>query len=97
MTQKLTRKEQTMTHAIRTRLMATTATAAAMLGGAATGAAATGGYQPFVTDFPRETVSTAFTPFVTDFGLASRPPGSTVAIRTTKADERRSGGRPRLG
>jgi hypothetical protein len=72
-----------MIHSIRTRLIVRTAAAVAVLGGAATGSAATGGYQPFVTDFPTGTASTAFTPFVTDFAIAPRPPGGTVVIPAT--------------
>ena len=46
-----------MINSIRTRLVATLATVA-VLAGAATGAAATDVYEPFVTDFPKQTAPT---------------------------------------
>ena len=72
-----------MIHSIRTRLVPTLATVAALVG-AGTGTAATGVYEPFVTDFPKQTAPTAYTPFVTDFGIAPRPPGGTVVVRSTR-------------
>jgi hypothetical protein len=72
-----------MIYSIRTGLVATLATAAALVG-AATGTAATDVYEPFVTDFPKQTAPAVFTPFATDFGLAPRLPGGTVVIRSTQ-------------
>jgi hypothetical protein len=72
-----------MINSIRTRLVATLATVA-VLAGAATGAAATDVYEPFVTDFPKQTAPTEYIPFVTDFGIAPRSPGGTVVIRSTQ-------------
>jgi hypothetical protein len=71
-----------MIYSIRT-LAATVATGAALVG-AAQGTAATDVYEPFVTDFPKQTAPTEYIPFVTDFGIAPRAPGGTVVIRSTQ-------------
>jgi hypothetical protein len=82
---RLQQEEETMINSIRTRVAATIA-AAAVLVGAATGAAATASYEPFVTDFPKQAAPAAYTPFVTDFGIAPRPPGGTIVVRSTRPE-----------
>lgn len=69
-----------MTSWHRRQALSLAAFASAALVAAGSGAAATDDYVPFRTDFPQVAPAEPYTPFVTDFGIATRSPETTFVL-----------------